>query len=322
MFSLDGNRPASRQAACTSGFPISLSVHRKGTAIMNTATVSSALFDPMKKASWSLPMTVSWIIHKDPDKVRDQDDAYRAKCRDLVAHQAVYQQVRGHFGDGSRGPDILALEVKSAKPELRQRSKATLLGLLLETIGLSPDMDAARQQFKDAEKDLFDALIEGRLVATANDCQTQSRDPIPAHQWQDLQPGGSPETGLQLLLQGKPKYRDITILRSDILKLWKLDGGATGVTVSAEMLEAVPVDEQLKSSTPELKGAHKTIGDAVKVLMEEDRFPDTRKERINAIIAHWDNKGLKLRRIPSKETFDRTFAELGLKGKTVQTTNG
>jgi hypothetical protein len=173
-------------------------------------TGNPARFDPMKEASWTLPMAVAWIAWRSTDFVRRFWDADRHKCW------------RWHFREWRAEP----AGPKYAGHFLEQQISATLslVGLgerHYRTHLLLPERSISIQ---DSKLQLWRALEEKIIQATAIDIATGQRITIADHHWRDLEV--IEERGRDVLrprhLWNDPKtgYSDVAIRRKALLSIW------------------------------------------------------------------------------------------------------
>ena len=82
------------------------------------------LFDPEKKARWSLPMVLAWIARRDRDTVRTFDAEYRADCQIAVPWDENDVGAGWHYVQGrpvSWTATCLELDAPEAVSELRRQ---------------------------------------------------------------------------------------------------------------------------------------------------------------------------------------------------------
>lgn len=164
-------------------------------------------FSPMEEVGWTLPMTVAWIAWRDPNKVLQFYDPYRAQCFDWHFRKwrigfdgPVYN---GHF--------------------LKERPAATLVLLsLAEQIDIAIDAEeSGPPKVRAANQKLWKALQDGKLEATALPSQNAQRVTIPANEWHDLE--AVEEQGHDVLRHGRMSptaYKKIIIPRRSVLAVW------------------------------------------------------------------------------------------------------
>ena len=150
-----------------------------------------AMYDPMKEATWTLPMTLAWIMWQTPGAVRENWDAYRKQRR--------YWRECG------------------AGWELVEEEPADKLGLILSAAESCNNGKSI--SVKDAAKELRDRLQAGDISATAIDEASDAIQSIPAHEWPYLAWGGQD----QLLRHHSRQYRDVKLNAGNILGVWKVD---------------------------------------------------------------------------------------------------
>lgn len=164
-------------------------------------------FDPMQEAGWTLPMTVAWIMWRNPEAVLLYFDPYRTACHDW------------HFRKWRIGFDGSIFEGHFLEP----RSSATLSRLCLED-HLSDAEDRYERpilRFAEARQMLWRALQENILHATGVRNDSAQRVKIPDHEWHDLQ--SVEESGRDVLrtaLLSSSGYSNIVFSRVSVVSVW------------------------------------------------------------------------------------------------------
>jgi hypothetical protein len=181
---------------------------RLGLGKLATEPDKDAL-DAMRETWWTLPMAVAWITWRTADAVCKHWDAFRRQCWDW--HFQQWKSVpdgpihSGHF--------------------LEQRRHASLL-----LLSLSEQFDAANGNerpnlsMRDSRTELWDALGEGLLEATAIDCDTGRRVAIPQFEWQDLEVFHVRDRDV-LRARGRAHlpsggYENVAFRRKDLMAIW------------------------------------------------------------------------------------------------------
>ncbi|KQV68048.1 hypothetical protein [Rhizobium sp. Root1220] len=173
-----------------------------------------ALFKPMATPTWTLAMTVAWIVWRTEEAVRDNWDDYRCKCSDWM-----YERRQSPTEGGS------AWKVTEGW-RLKKRKRATLVRLSFDeayddTMGGGESrrcvsVDAAR-------KELWMRLTEGQLTATALNTVSTKPIQIPAHEWPYLMAKADDGFADELRYRQTPpkvEYREVNFSRADAIRLW------------------------------------------------------------------------------------------------------
>lgn len=140
-----------------------------------TSRPKERLFDVNKEPTWSLVMTLSWIVWRDPSKVREAWDDYRTECWEWFA---VHRRLP--IDGDKKWHEVYGAELRPLEP-LSAMSLS-----ILEAIDSDPDDRRKLVSVKTAREDLWRMLTEGRIAATglnANNAIAQ----IPAHDWPYLE---------------------------------------------------------------------------------------------------------------------------------------
>lgn len=164
-------------------------------------------FNAMGEAWWTLPMTVAWISWRDPQRVLDWYDPYRAECFDW------------HYTEWRLGPDGPVFKGHF----LNERQRATLVSL-----SLSERYDIATGRkctgttaVGEAKAQLKTALQENSLQATGIPNNGERRVVIPDREWRDLK--WIEERGRDFARYGLLSvagYSDVAFRRRSVLTLW------------------------------------------------------------------------------------------------------
>lgn len=128
-------------------------------------------YNPMKEASWSLPMAVAWIAYRSPDDVREWWNAYRKKCEEWR-----FLECRDRSG-GLRFGHFLLSWSEATLDQLRRAER-------------NPPLPRSDPNFsmtvEDAIKALWAALRSSRFEATGKPHLSGRRVSIPPAEWDDL----------------------------------------------------------------------------------------------------------------------------------------
>lgn len=128
-------------------------------------------YNPMKEASWSLPMAVAWIAYRSPDDVREWWNAYRKKCEEWR-----FLECRDRSG-GLRFGHFLLSWSEATLDQLRRAER-------------NPPLPRSDPNFsmtvEDAIKALWAALRSSRFEASGKPHLSGRRVSIPPAEWDDL----------------------------------------------------------------------------------------------------------------------------------------
>jgi hypothetical protein len=168
---------------------------------------SPKTFDVMREAGWTLPMTVAWVMWRNPESVLSYFDPYRTACHDW------------HFRKWRIGFDGPIFEGHFLEP----RSPATLSRLSLEDHFSAVEDSDERPilSFAKATQTLWKALQENVLHATGIPDHSAQRVKIPDHEWHDLQ--SVEESGRDVLRTGllsSSGYSNIVFSRVLVVSVW------------------------------------------------------------------------------------------------------
>jgi hypothetical protein len=161
----------------------------------------------MQESGWTLPMTVAWIMWRNPEAVLSYFDLYRTACHDW------------HFRKWRIGFDGPIFEGHFLEP----RSPATLIRLSLEHLFSAAEDRNERPilRFAEARQMLWKALQENSLQATGVPDDRSQRVKIPDLEWHDLQL--AEENGRDALRTGllsSKGYTNILISRASVVSVW------------------------------------------------------------------------------------------------------
>jgi len=167
--------------------------------------------NPMNEVSWSLAMTVAWIVWRTPDAVMENWAEYREEWwywfwqRIRLPRDGDWEIVEGY--------------------ELRQSKPATLFSLMLSEA--TDEVNGPANTFatvKEAREALWKALEAGKLSASAT-----NRDGvpvlIPAHEWSYLVASADGNLEDQLRFQSlssRVEYTDAKFSREAVCRLWEV----------------------------------------------------------------------------------------------------
>lgn len=257
-------------------------------------------FSAMAQDVWSLDMALAWIIWRTPEKVEEYWVDSRAKS---MGWQPIRQlpQTRG-FGtppaQAVSGHQLVTSHQLSIFSESSPRR--------IFVFGEKPTPDAEeRLERVSAEKALRSALIYSQLIASARKCSTEEIVDIPSREWSRFHYHASTETQLFIppARRYEPEeveilYREVTVLRNDVVRLWPESGPdyRTG-----ELVENTREDRYLEWLSHQ-SNAYQVIG---RFLLEEwnlDIRPITDGSRLNKVEAFAKALGASP---PSEKTISR-----------------
>lgn len=122
----------------------------------------AAAHDPSKRPDWTITMALVWIMSRDLEAVRENDNHYRQLCLLFVSD---------YLGDS-----IFRYTLKRPEPVT-----AAKLGVLM-------NIDGHGVEYAQAKAELWSALFENKLVAYGAPASSNSAQTIPAHEWPRLVP--------------------------------------------------------------------------------------------------------------------------------------
>jgi hypothetical protein len=165
-------------------------------------------FDPMRKAQWSLVMSIAWIAWRDLSRVREQDEEFRSEC-----WHWLFRELR-RPGD------------KTARFGwfLDPWSKATVAWLRLQDVILKSKDElppTCQMHVRPAEETLWRALSEGRMIGHALNVDGVPVD-IPTRDWAYLQLTSMSDSDiLEYVSQsGRPAFTQVKFNRGALFDLW------------------------------------------------------------------------------------------------------
>lgn len=177
-------------------------------------------FDPMAKSVWTWFMALAWIGWRTPEHVRRCSDDYRAnswryrshtvvlpvKPRNRLGQMSVEKRVWGNDGP-MNGLTLTIMEVaSSAKPKI---------------------------SMIESENHLRNALVEGAIKATAADGVSGDPVRIKKFKWAHLEVNDKGEF-YSRKKPGKIAYNDLRLRRTDLMRLWPVDGAPAPVMVEPD----------------------------------------------------------------------------------------
>jgi hypothetical protein len=179
-------------------------------------------FDPMAESRWTIVMAVAWIAWRDFRLVRENCPGFSAE-----ATHWVFRHWNEAAGTEFRPQKGWWLETWSEATTVR-------LALLEAALEAKDEMPATAQMpARDAQNVLWQALLDGHLVAEARDQDGRPTD-IPAREWSylNLFEDGKRDALKYDALDRREPFTEVKLKRDDLLRLWP------AVTVAAVQPEA------------------------------------------------------------------------------------
>ena len=168
--------------------------------------------DPLREPRWPIVMAVAWIAWRDPQETRQQSAGFRSECTHWVFCEWNQPVKRGTAFARRAG---WFLESWSEPTTVR----LALAERFLQAQGKLP---ATRQMsLADAERELWQALSEGRLVAEGFDENGRPVD-IPEREWAYLKLFEERKRDALKYdaLDRREPYTRVSLKRDDVLRLW------------------------------------------------------------------------------------------------------
>jgi hypothetical protein len=157
--------------------------------------------DPLKKRSWTLAMTLAWIVYRDPSQVMEWDNEFRANWMEWRQLGPGHELRPVTLVDGKRFEEWGAI---SADPD------QTPEGVL--------------SKIATAKAELWSALLEGKITAEAIPAGERRRVSVQAYEWQDMTTARANGLGQERLIfkltPGEDAYLDPRLPRDAILEIW------------------------------------------------------------------------------------------------------
>lgn len=170
-------------------------------------------FDPINLATWTLPMTIAWVVWRTVDEVRNHWDEYRAECRDWHNYRTKLPCNGG----------LNWIEVDGE--ELRNRNPSSLGNLsMMEAISLVTLNERHKlMSVKSAREALWKHLTEGAIHASGvNRCGDIVE--IPSHEWAHLEVAHNHRGTDYLINRHQPfalVYEKLAFPRASVMAIWK-----------------------------------------------------------------------------------------------------
>lgn len=209
---------------------------RQGWASLSSRP-DPANFDPLQKSPWSLCMAMAWIAWRNPDRVREWDNAWRKECWDWRKWSG---RVPGPDGQGRNERFWRVVQKSPASVE-----EFISFGYLPEDprkASMLVDAEAELNRVCKAKAQLWSALYDGDLDAAGVPASGGPRIVVPTIHWPDLVAHkGRGYGGDVMVFRHQPAlvvYRDPVISAKSVITYWPV------------VVEASP-----KSSAPRPGGA-------------------------------------------------------------------
>jgi hypothetical protein len=230
----------------------------------------SAKFDPMAKPAWTWFMSLAWIGWRTSEHVMKCSEDYRADSWRYRSHTVVLpEKPRNRLGRMSIGKRVWQNDGPMNGVTLTNMEVAS---------SVKPEISMA-----DAESFLKNALVEGRLVATAAGGISGEPVQIQTFKWAHLEVNDRGEL-YSRKAPGKIAYNDLRFMRADIINLWaipatqaplaEIDATTTTKRASEKSVRDA-IAEQIKErpglTTKELEEIRKSIGASRDVARQEWR---------------------------------------------------
>jgi len=169
-------------------------------------------FDPEKLSWWSLPMALAWIAWRDTKYVREHCAEYRVNCY-FWAPISWNVPING----GKESKRINGHELKTVQTASVQRLK--LHENYMHSYGELPNQ--TQMSVVEAQRELFDALGAGQIVAVAKDAAGKVVD-IPQREWPflKLSEDWERDTFDYRDFNLQPTFTDVVLKRDDVKQLW------------------------------------------------------------------------------------------------------
>ncbi len=195
-------------------------------------------FDPMAMATWSWFMVLAWIGWRTSEDVRKCCDDYRTAC--FRYHELTSFEPAGERGARKRLGGL-------ARTKRVWRSDGPMTGHIFASRAASR-AKSLRVPFEKIEPTLTNALIEGRITASAADAVSHRPVEVPSLHWAHIEITDSADLCFSHTT-GKVAYSDVKFLRSDVMGVWspssedessgaKSRSGAPGRPTSMHLVEA------------------------------------------------------------------------------------
>lgn len=202
-----------------------------------------AVFDPMKEVRWTFPMALAWIVWRDPDKVRQESDKWRAQARDWrVLHSLALQ------------PDGTTRSTETVDVGPLSRQHGSYLATVLDVDVRGSRGQAPRVLPYDAKAALWQVLQEGKLDPDRIDDASGRPIPIPAREFRvlDICHAIDGEDYLSGGLAG-PNYSRPSLSRAAVVDEWPLEP-AEACTASEGQAPSVSLGTPTKLADRSHKG--------------------------------------------------------------------
>jgi hypothetical protein len=176
-------------------------------------TADPEQFNPLRMPWWTLPMAVAWIAWRDAALVQNNCADYRKHCTHWVGRSWTVPTSDGKSFESFDGW------------ELERWTPTTLVRLAIQE-GLERTIRTSaageRMTVAQAEKDLWAALGEGKLIAVAKKSGEDVVE-IPKREWSYLKHYEENDQDVMKFhpLDSPSTYTEITLARADLMRLWQ-----------------------------------------------------------------------------------------------------
>lgn len=173
---------------------------------------STARFDPLAQAAWTLPMVLAWLAWRTPEAVRKEWDGYRRECWQWQSFHRRLPIDGGKSWREVHGFELVGLGSATAR-ELS----------LAEALDITSGDAILHMSIRSAREALWNALASETLVGNATD-EIGNVVTIPPREWAYLELAYS-QDGPDYLIRRpqslQPVYRNLTFSSKDVMRLWK-----------------------------------------------------------------------------------------------------
>lgn len=205
-------------------------------------------FDPMQEMMWSLSMAVTWIVWRNPQRVREAWGEFRSKCvrwrkNDLLNQQTYIDFELDEEESRTRPSDLPAwpildggLDLPSSGSSLQSQRQRRDHGWTLAPMGplslldledewQSLKLEASSQRSMTAEaarNELWSKLSSAELIGTAICIDTYNVCELSPNEWPFLEIcPHSPDGENTLRHRGdKERYRSVVFARCNLMEIW------------------------------------------------------------------------------------------------------
>jgi hypothetical protein len=165
-------------------------------------------FDVLAESHWTLPMTLAWIMWRDPEVVVEEFGPYR----EATPHWASYR-----FAQPDTRELMIGFRLAPNGPAtVRKIAICDIVEHIKKRSTLTQALD-----FEAAKAELWRACLDGQLQAEGIDADSDRLVAIPAREWRLLDTTEVRNVEL-LAIEGvnNARYRDVVFRRQDIVARW------------------------------------------------------------------------------------------------------